>query len=262
MTSDVTESAPTGLRERKKLRTRRAILETAQAMFVERGYDNVTVTEIAYAVGLSAKTVFSYFPSKEDLVFDRDLEMRALLRDRIRDRAPGRTPLDALVGLLRELIAEAEQGASDPEIDTERGLSEREIDTERGLSEREIDTERGLSERESDTGSRATEELGRLHRMVGDSATLQSRLRLMWEQFEQEVAEVLADEAGEPRHAPRPRVVAAQLLLIFRLMSSDHLLGYLQAHSRPFQRAALETWLQISVELIGGGIADHARRPG
>ncbi len=254
----MTGSAPTGMRERKKLRTRRAILETAQAMFVERGYDNVTVTEIAYAVGLSAKTVFSYFPSKEDLVFDRDLEMRALLRDRIRDRAPGRTPLDALVGLLRDLIADTERGLSEREIDTERGLSEREIDTERGLSEREIDTERGSS----DPGSRAAEELGRLHRMVGDSATLQSRLRLMWEQFEQEVAEVLADEAGEPRHAPRPRVVAAQLLLIFRLMSSDHLLGYLQAHSRPFQRAALETWLQISVELIGGGIADHARRPG
>ena len=65
-----------GLRERKKQLTRQAILDTAQAMFRERGYDGVTVAEIADAVNIAAKTVFVYFPSKEDLVFDGEAEMR------------------------------------------------------------------------------------------------------------------------------------------------------------------------------------------
>src|SRR4051794_40170714 len=94
-----------GLRERKKLMTRRAILETAQAMFAERGYDNVTVSEIADAVNISAKTVFVYFPSKEDLVFDGEDQMRSMLQARIRDRPPGQTPLDAMATAVRELMS-------------------------------------------------------------------------------------------------------------------------------------------------------------
>lgn len=205
-----------GLRERKKLMTRRAILETAQAMFAERGYDNVTVSEIADAVNISAKTVFVYFPSKEDLVFDGEDQMRSMLQARIRDRPPGQTPLDAMATAVRELM--------------------------------------------SLSGSRVVDDLDRLHRMVGDSATLRSRMRLMWERLEQGLAEVLAEESGEDWHAPRPRIVAAQLLLIFRLMSSEYLLGYLRAHEEPKRRAALADWLAVSLELIGGGIADYARR--
>ena len=63
--------AEPGLRERKKQQTRQLILETAARLFVERGFDGVTVTEIARAAELSEMTVFNYFPTKEDLVFGR-----------------------------------------------------------------------------------------------------------------------------------------------------------------------------------------------
>jgi AcrR family transcriptional regulator len=63
--------AEPGLRERKKQQTRQLILETAARLFVERGFDGVTVTQIARAAELSEMTVFNYFPTKEDLVFGR-----------------------------------------------------------------------------------------------------------------------------------------------------------------------------------------------
>ena len=59
-----------GLRERKKREARVAIAEAATLLFAERGFDTVTVAEVAAAAGVSAKTVFNYFPVKEDLVLD------------------------------------------------------------------------------------------------------------------------------------------------------------------------------------------------
>ncbi len=63
--------AEPGLRERKKQQTRQLILDAATRLFVERGFDGVTVTEIARAAELSEMTVYNYFPTKEDLVFGR-----------------------------------------------------------------------------------------------------------------------------------------------------------------------------------------------
>ena len=60
-----------GLRERKKRETRETIARTAMDLFVERGYDAVTVADVARAADVSEKTVFNYFPAKEDLVFGR-----------------------------------------------------------------------------------------------------------------------------------------------------------------------------------------------
>jgi len=60
-----------GLRERKKRRTRQQISDVATSLFVVRGFDRVKVSEIAAIVGVSEKTVYNYFPTKESLVFDR-----------------------------------------------------------------------------------------------------------------------------------------------------------------------------------------------
>jgi AcrR family transcriptional regulator len=201
-----------GLRERKKLMTRGAILDAAQSMFAERGFDHVTVAEIADAVNISPKTVFVYFSAKEDLVFDGEAEMRDRIVARIRGRAPGETPLDAMGGLLRELLASYDPPAV--------------------------------------TG------LDRLRRTVGDSAVLKARMRLMWEHFEEAVAAVLAEEVGEDPHAPRPRVAAAQLVLVFRLMACEAVAEYVLARPGPEQAAALETWLDVSLQQVAGGIDD------
>src|SRR6185437_12660150 len=60
----------TGLRERRKQETRQAISDIASRMFVERGFDEVTISQVADAAGVAKMTVTNYFPRKEDLVFD------------------------------------------------------------------------------------------------------------------------------------------------------------------------------------------------
>jgi AcrR family transcriptional regulator len=84
-----------GLRERKKQRTRDAILEAAMRLFSERGFDAVSVAEIADAVEVSVRTVYNYFPTKEHLVFDRMETFEQALLAAIRDRVPGESALEA-----------------------------------------------------------------------------------------------------------------------------------------------------------------------
>jgi AcrR family transcriptional regulator len=84
-----------GLRERKKQRTRELIAETARRMFVERGFEHVTVAEIARAAEVSEKTVFNYFPTKEDLVYWRLESFEEELLAAVGGRAPGESILAA-----------------------------------------------------------------------------------------------------------------------------------------------------------------------
>jgi AcrR family transcriptional regulator len=82
-----------GLRERKKLRTRRAIAGAALRLFAERGYDETTISDIAAAADVSPRTFFSYFPSKDDVVFAEMDERLADVRTRLAERPGGETPL-------------------------------------------------------------------------------------------------------------------------------------------------------------------------
>ena len=84
-----------GLRERKKQQTREAIAEAARALFVERGFEAVRVAEIADAADVSEKTVFNYFPTKEDLVFWRLEAFEEEILGALRERAPGEPALAA-----------------------------------------------------------------------------------------------------------------------------------------------------------------------
>jgi AcrR family transcriptional regulator len=85
-----------GLREAKKLATRQQIAGVAMRLFVTRGFDRVTVAEVAAEAGVSEKTVFNYFPTKEDLFFDEVPDRLRALTDAIRDRADGETILSSL----------------------------------------------------------------------------------------------------------------------------------------------------------------------
>lgn len=99
-------STPTDLRSRKRLATRRAISLAADRLFWERGFDNVTVDEIAAAAEVGRMTVFNHFPRKEDMFFDRDEEGREALRAALRQRDPGIAPTETLRLLAHRLIAE------------------------------------------------------------------------------------------------------------------------------------------------------------
>jgi AcrR family transcriptional regulator len=86
-----------GLRERKKLRTRQLIAETAMRMFAERGFDAVPVAAVARAAEVSEATVFNYFPTKEDLVYRGMEAFEAELLAAVRDRPAGE-PITAAFG--------------------------------------------------------------------------------------------------------------------------------------------------------------------
>src|SRR3954468_18695631 len=84
-----------GLRERKKEATRRLIADTARRLFAERGFDAVTVAEVARAADVAEKTVFNYFPTKEDLFYSGMEAFEERILDAVRNRRPGETVLAA-----------------------------------------------------------------------------------------------------------------------------------------------------------------------
>ncbi|WP_441249528.1 TetR/AcrR family transcriptional regulator [Kitasatospora sp. McL0602] len=87
---------PTGRRERKKAQTRAALADAALGLFLDRGYDQVGVKEVADAADVSVTTLFKHFPSKEALVFDQDDDLEAALVAAVHDRPPGRSIPQAL----------------------------------------------------------------------------------------------------------------------------------------------------------------------
>lgn len=90
------------LRERKKEQTRVRIADAALRLFTEQGFDHTTVAEVAAAADVSVKTVFNYFPAKEDLFFDRADEVEQRWLDAVADRDPAE-PL--LAGLRRRSLS-------------------------------------------------------------------------------------------------------------------------------------------------------------
>jgi AcrR family transcriptional regulator len=93
-------------RSRKRLATRQAISDVATRLFSERGFENVTVGQIAEAADVGRMTVFNHFPRKEDMFFDRDEEGRETVRQALRRRDPSVSPIETLRLLAHRLIAE------------------------------------------------------------------------------------------------------------------------------------------------------------
>jgi AcrR family transcriptional regulator len=85
-----------GLRERKKAKTRKLISDVARDLFIARGYEAVTVAEIASKAEVAVTTLFNYFPTKESIIFDREDEIDAAIIATIRERKKGQSALDAL----------------------------------------------------------------------------------------------------------------------------------------------------------------------
>ncbi len=91
-----------GLRERKKRRTHDRIAEEALALFLERGFDAVTVAQVAKAADVAPQTVFNYFPTKEDLVYWRLEGFEARLLHAVAERPEGASVVDAFERFMLE----------------------------------------------------------------------------------------------------------------------------------------------------------------
>jgi AcrR family transcriptional regulator len=107
MAATVTE----GLRERKKRETRETIAREAMKLFVRRGFDAVTVADVAHAARVSEKTVFNYFPAKEDLVLHGGAERLETLIEAIRARPPGASLVEPFRIGTMAFIDEVESGS-------------------------------------------------------------------------------------------------------------------------------------------------------
>jgi AcrR family transcriptional regulator len=88
-------AAEPGLRERKKQQTREQIADAARRLFADRGFDAVTVAQVARAANVSEVTVFNYFSTKEDLFYGGMQFFEETLLDAVRERAPGESVLEA-----------------------------------------------------------------------------------------------------------------------------------------------------------------------
>lgn len=94
---DRTSARPAvGRRERKKAATRQAIADAALELFLEHGFDRVSVRDVAEKADVSTTTLFAHFPSKESLVFDREEDVDARLRACVRERPEGQGVVEAL----------------------------------------------------------------------------------------------------------------------------------------------------------------------
>jgi AcrR family transcriptional regulator len=114
--SAATASPAPGLRERKRERTRRVLGDTARRLFAERGFENVSVAEIARSADVSEGTVFNYFPTKEDLVYERMELFEQEMLNAIRDRPAGESLLAAFGRFIltpRGFIASTDPGATE-----------------------------------------------------------------------------------------------------------------------------------------------------
>jgi len=101
------------LRDRKRERTRRALVDAAAALFERKGYDETTVAEIAAAADIGTRTFFSYFASKEDILFpDSDTRTRTAIQA-IADHDPAEGPVDVLVRAL-ERVADTDADMVSP----------------------------------------------------------------------------------------------------------------------------------------------------
>jgi AcrR family transcriptional regulator len=103
-TSDTTV-ARLGLRERKKQQTRETIARVALELFAKRGYENTTLAEIADAADVSKRTIFAYFESKEDILFCDEPMFYEQLKEKLEQRPPGATTVDALRDFLSSVVS-------------------------------------------------------------------------------------------------------------------------------------------------------------
>jgi AcrR family transcriptional regulator len=211
------EQAASGLRERKKRLMRQQLSDTATQMFLKRGFDAVRVTEIAEACGVSEKTVFNYFPTKESLILDRLESTMAAVRTGLAE--PGVSPVQAVLRILEgELSAMTSWLAA------------------------------------QDDPAQAGAALRRFGTLIRETPSLRAYQSDMMDQFTAVAAGILAGRAGMRPDDPEPQIAAAALLGLWRIQYQA-LPKYLDGASTPAQvHQAVTTDVRRAARLISAGL--------
>jgi AcrR family transcriptional regulator len=209
-----------GLRERKKAETRRQLWHTAVELFLARGFDNVSITEIAAAANVPKMTVFNYYPTKEDIVVGPmnehvDEPARVVL---------GRRPGQSAVQALRSHFLTA------------------------------------LAERDAITGLNDNPAVLSVARLVTSTPALLARVLDFGSRTQAALARALAGETRADPEDPLPRLVAAQLTAVQFTLAADNrcaLTAGQRADDRyPAAKAAAETAYRV----LDQGLQGYATR--
>jgi AcrR family transcriptional regulator len=222
-----TQPTAEGLRERKKRLTRAAIFAAAERLFGERGFENVTVAEIADAANISVKTLFTYVRAKEELLFSDDPDILDALVAAVRNRAAGQSPLDVVTATLLAAVEDDTDG--------------------------------------SDGAGRTG--LEGFHRMIGQSPAVRSRLRAMWDETEDALTDALAQPGDGPRERADHRLTAAQLMVPVRTITSQEVRASVAraAQAAPArdrvsaEREALRDWIRQAASRLARGLQEAGR---
>ncbi|MFC9897380.1 TetR/AcrR family transcriptional regulator [Nocardia sp. NPDC127579] len=205
-----------GLRARKKQQTRDTISDRATRLFLERGFDKVTIADVAAAADVAKMTVTNYFPRKEDLALDLGPVFVEQLAATVREREPGESALAALRRAY--LAAAAEQspvvGFSGPDF----------------------------------------------AKLIADSPALLGRLREFHEEREAALARALAAETAAEPGDITPRVAAAQLAGVHRVLFEETMRRTLAGESNDVIAAALTGYIGRAFDVLAPGLERYAVR--
>src|SRR5215211_558114 len=218
-------TAEPGLRERKKQRTRQLIADTARRLFAERGFEQVTVAEIAREAEVAQATVFNYFPTKEDLFYSRLEAFEEQLLAAIRERPPGESVLSAFAMFLMD--------------------------------------QRGVLAMNAPGGDRAaTEQIRTVTRVITESPALLARERQVFARYTASLAALIAEETGAAPDDVEPWAVANALLGIHRALI-DYVRRRTLAGARAAVVAReVRTQAERVFAVLEGGLGDYAAKEG
>lgn len=215
--------APTaeGLRERKKRLLHQQLSDTATEMFMERGFDAVRIIEVAEACGVSEKTVYNYFPTKESLVLDRWEDTMASLRIGLAD--PDVAPLEAALQILADELV--------------------------GIT--------SWLDRQDDVVA-ASATIRRFGDLIRANPSLRAHQRDATDRLTSVAAGILAERAGRGADDPEPQIAAVAVMGLWDVQARA-LYRYVDGTRTPAElRAAVSADVRRAATLIAGGLTSFA----
>ncbi|MBP2702648.1 TetR/AcrR family transcriptional regulator [Microbispora sp. RL4-1S] len=216
------------LRERKKRETRQRIADVAMGLFLQRGFDNVTVAEVARAADVSVNTVFNYFRTKEDLFLDRSEDVEEQLARVVRERRPGESAIRAV---RRDFFDALRTG------DWRYGMHEG-VD----LFARRVRESPSLSVRMLEIGYRREE---RLALALAEDAEIDSETK-----------------SGSDADDLTPWLVSAQVCAVIRALTRHFAMRRMAGEETERILADVRDQAEHAFRLLERGIGDYAVRPG